>query len=87
MSILDKIKKNVDYSPFFFKNVDFGQNLQTCRFSSNIYKNLDFGQNFKKYQFGRKSNLVKFVEKSRFWSKLSKILHFYCNLKKNLDFG
>ena len=72
----------------------------------NICKYVDFRQTFpkisilvkilKKYQFWRKSNFVKFVEKSRFWSKLSKILDFYCDLKnisilakiyKNLEFG
>ena len=52
-----------------------------------ISKNLDFGQNFfESIDFGEKcreiSNLVKFVEQFRFWTKLSKILDFGRNLQQ-----
>ena len=66
-------------------------------FQKSRFQNINFGENCRKI-----SNLDKFVEKSRFWSKLSKVLDFGQNFKKfqfwskftkisqfskNLDFG
>ena len=47
------------------------KNFQKIPILVNIFENIDFGENCLKISY-----LVKFVEKSRFWSNLSKILDF-----------
>ena len=65
------------------KYVDLGKKkYPKILISVKIFENIDFGQNC-----GKISNLVKFVEQSRFWTKLSKILDFGQNLAKNVDLG
>ena len=78
MSILDKIAENVDYSQIFSKNVDLGKKLPKISILVKVFESIDFGEKCQK----NPSNLVKFVEQSRFWTKLSKILDFGQDLKK-----
>ena len=54
-------------------------------------ENVDFSQKFQKMsnwiKFANFSILVKIFEKSRFWSKLSKILNFGQHFRKFVDFS
>ena len=60
------------------KYVDFRQTFPNISILVKILKNI--------YQFSKKSILVKFVEKSRFWSKLTE-LSILDKIKKNVDYS
>ena len=76
ISILVKIWGNFDFGQYSWKS-RLCSKLTIISIFVNILENIDNSGDCRKI-----SNLVKFVEKSRFWTKLSKILDFGKNLPK-----